>query len=148
MDKSEELNYIISAHEKAKQRQRLMNLQEVKSQQQLGKLGESVAASFLQKRGFTIVERNFRIRYGEIDIIAKDHDTLVFVEVKTRSNNAFGEPEEAITPKKFQELMKTSQIYTMIHQISHSSQRIDVVAIRMRKDGFVEAIRYIENASL
>ncbi|MCR4324789.1 MAG: YraN family protein [Candidatus Curtissbacteria bacterium] len=62
----------------------------------IGKIGEDAAVKFLQKNGYKIIEHNFRIRGGEIDIIAKDGKTLVYVEVKTRSTSAFGLPEEAV----------------------------------------------------
>ncbi|MFZ2025075.1 MAG: YraN family protein [Microgenomates group bacterium] len=122
-----------------------MNLSEAKNNRKLGKLGESLAANYLQKRGFTIIERNFRVRYGEIDLVAKDADTLVFVEVKTRMSTQFGLPEEAITPKKLHEIIKTLEMYALRHHVQQMQLRIDAVAIQMNADYTVRDIRHIEN---
>ena len=68
--------------------------------QKIGKTGESIAVRYLRKQGYRIVEQNFRSKAGEIDIIAREKQSLVFVEVKTRSSRSFGSPKWAITPKK------------------------------------------------
>jgi len=125
-----------------------MNLQGVINQQKLGKLGESLAAKYLQKRGYSIIERNFRIRYGEIDIIARDGDTLVFVEVKTRKSTQFGLPEEVITPKKLHELLQTAAFYNTRHNTHTKKQRIDLIAIRVSDNNTVEDIKHIQNISM
>ena len=122
-----------------------MNLPEVKNQQKLGKLGESLAAKYLQKCGYSIIERNFRVRYGEIDIIAQEGDTLIFVEVKTRISTKFGLPEEAITVKKLHEIIKTAHMYTLLHHMQSMAQRVDAVAIQMNEKYTVQDIRHIEN---
>ena len=124
-----------------------MNLPEVKNQQKLGKLGESLAAKYLQKCGYSIIERNFRIRYGEIDLIARDGDTLVFVEVKTRKNTQFGLPEEAITPRKLHELIQTAAFYNARYNTHSIKQRMDLVAIRMDNNNQVEYLKHIQNIS-
>ena len=66
----------------------------------LGKRGEDIAARFLLEKGLALIARNFRDKFGEIDIIAKDRETLVFVEVKTRRSHRFGLPQEAVTPSQ------------------------------------------------
>lgn len=115
--------------------------------QLLGKQGEDFAASYLIHKGYTILKRNFRVRYGEIDIIATQHNTLVFVEVKTRSNDYFGQPEEAISQKKIREIIKTSQIYKeSIHNVP-DLERIDVIAIIMNHNGKMTQINHIENVT-
>jgi|SRR3989344_2563498 len=72
------------------------------------RLGEKLAGEFLEKQGYKIIERNFRKGYGEIDIIALDKKTLVFVEIKTKTSNAFGTPFEAITPFKIKALERSN----------------------------------------
>ncbi len=109
--------------------------------QTLGHGGESRAEEFLKERGYQVIDRNFHSRFGEIDIIAKDHDTLVFIEVKARLNNSYGSPEESVTPKKIDKIIKTGQYYCLIHNHQNLSQRIDVIAI----DG--PEIRHLKNVT-
>lgn len=114
-----------------------------------GKLGEEAACKLLQKLGYKIIEKNFRTRYGEIDIIVCDSsnkvDTLVFVEVKTRWNINYGYPEEAVTPRKLRLVTKAAQYYKLTHPNTPDLLRIDVVAIEVEDDK-VTAIRLIKNA--
>lgn len=95
----------------------------------LGKLGEDIASDFLSKKGYKIIDRNFKARYGEIDLIAIDRNTLVFVEVKTRTSDRFGTPEEAITPRKLYEVVKTSEYYEILNPQLPKLTRIDVIGI-------------------
>ena len=101
--------------------------------QAAGKLGEDLAALFLKKYGYKIIERNFRIRGGEIDIIAVDDDTLVYVEVKTRTSQIFGSPEEAVTPRKIKFLIRAAKFYRANRKNLGlpNLERIDVVAIEL-----------------
>ena len=101
----------------------------VKSKRQFGSEGESIALTFLRQQGYEIVEQNFVYHHGEIDIIAKENDTLAFIEVKTRSNRFFGEPEEAVTPKKQELLRRTAEGYVHLRNISDTPCRFDVVSI-------------------
>lgn len=78
-----------------------------------GACGEDAACSFLKKAKYKIVERNFRCTYGEIDIIARKGEDLIFVEVKTRSSDKFGTPAQAVTYYKKQNIVKTAQVYLM-----------------------------------
>ena len=109
-----------------------------------GTLGEGVAAHYLVKKGYRIVEQNFRFDRGEIDIVADDRGTLVFVEVKARRSKTFGEPEDAVTPKKRKQIRKVAEGYLFTHDIDGRECRFDVVTILYRGDQ-VE-IRHIENA--
>lgn len=98
------------------------------------KFGEDKACEYLKKLGFKIIERNFRKGYGEIDIVAieeakKDGKILVFIEVKTRTSNQFGNPLEAITYWKLKSLIKTAQYYKMTHKNLPESLRIDAVSV-------------------
>ena len=110
----------------------------------LGKTGESKAARFLEKKGYKICCRNYRQRNGEIDIIAKDGDCWVFVEVKTRSGLGFGTPAESVTYHKIRALRRTAQAY--LHAIGQDDayMRFDVIEVLKNGDG--AEIHHIESA--
>lgn len=111
-----------------------------------GALGEDIACEFISKKGYKILQRNFKARYGELDIIAIDGKTLVFIEVKTRTNLLFGTPEEAITPRKLHELIQTCQYYVILHPELPKLLRIDVIGIMMDKiTEEVQRITHTEN---
>lgn len=109
--------------------------------------GEETACKYLINHGYKIIERNFRRRYGEIDIVALDRQTLAFVEVKTRKSKEFGSPLEAITPWKLRSLIKTVQYYKLTHPKLPESLRIDAVAIKLSDDARVEEIELVKNIS-
>lgn len=112
----------------------------------LGKVGEDIACQFLKKNGYKIIERNFRIRGGEIDIIALDADTLVYVEVKTRTTQAFGLPYESVTRPKIRFLERAAKFYRNSRNNLPSLERIDVVSIDLAS--FQEPkIELIKNAA-
>ncbi|WDP92674.1 MAG: YraN family protein [Desulfobacter sp.] len=96
---------------------------------QLGRTGEDAAAQFLAARGYTIIQRNFSTRRFEIDIIAKDGDTLCFVEVKTRSNLKKGLPREAVLPAKQQKIIMGASFYLKKHNCINQRVRFDVVEV-------------------
>ena len=112
----------------------------------LGALGEKRARDFLQKRGYRIVETNFRCREGEIDIIAMDGECLVFVEVRTRSGADFGTPEESVTRAKREKLISVALSYLQTHRNLPSLWRFDVVACEIGRDGQTTRIEVIQNA--
>ncbi len=116
------------------------------SRRERGALGEKIALDFLVERGFSILERNFRCREGEIDIIARQEDCLVFIEVRARSSSNMGTPEESITPAKGQRLVALAQTYLQIHEDLPAQWRIDVVAIDMDRQGKPSRVELIENA--
>lgn len=111
-----------------------------------GKLGEETAEKFLQGKGYKVLTKNFRSRFGEIDIIAQDKDTLVFVEVKTRWNKAYGYPQEAVTPRKIRSIIKTSEYFKVLYPKTPNLMRIDVVAIEI-DNGHVSNIELIRNVT-
>jgi putative endonuclease len=111
-----------------------------------GMMGENLACEFLGKNGYEIIERNFRCPGGEVDIVAKQHDTLVFVEVRTKSCQQFGSPEESITPTKMEHLRNAAAYYWQSRNNLPESWRIDVIAIEMNRRGRVLRIELIENA--
>lgn len=101
----------------------------VNQKQLFGKTGESVAVRFLKKQGYRIIEKNYRTDMGEIDIIARDSDTLVFVEVKARNSDRFGSPKAAVTPVKQRKLSMAALCYLKATCQLQSKARFDVVAI-------------------
>jgi len=113
----------------------------------IAKKGEELAVSYLRKNGYKILECNFRKGYGEIDIIATDKDTLVFIEVKTRTSSEYGNPLEAITFWKLKSLIKTAQYYKMTHFRLPDRLRIDAVSVILSGDNKVETIEQTKNIS-
>jgi putative endonuclease len=111
-----------------------------------GILGEKIARDFLGKNGYEIVETNYRCADGEMDIIARQEDTLVFIEVRTKKSRRFGTPEESITPRKKEKLRTVAERYLQDLGGLPASWRIDVVAIEMDKKDEVRRIEIIENA--
>ena len=112
--------------------------------QKFGDAGEDLAAAFLARRGFRVLARNARIpRLGEIDIVALDQETLVFVEVKTRRDRAFGPPEEAVTPAKLRTLAACAEAWRTVKGWAARPYRLDVVAIDLT--GCSPVIRHLES---
>ena len=111
-----------------------------------GDLGEKLARDFLKKRGYHIVESNYRCAEGEIDIIARQKDTLVFVEVRTKHSLEFGSPEESITRKKMEKLRTLAARYRQEHDDEPPEWRIDFVAVELDPRGKLTRIELIENA--
>jgi len=119
---------------------------------ELGKWGEQLAADFLIKQGYSIIARNARTPYGELDLVAQqlsEHNlgemTTVFVEVKTRSSQTFGYPEESITPSKQEHLISAALHYLQEHPKLDQDWRIDVIAIE-RYQNRDPIIHHFENA--
>lgn len=104
----------------------------------LGRRGEAIAARHLRQSGLVIVERNWRCAHGEIDIVARQGDELVFVEVKTRSSVAFGHPLEAITPRKLARLRRLAGAWCLAHPEQTGAIRIDAVAVIAPRLGQLE----------
>lgn len=99
------------------------------NKREMGSRYETLAASFLEQRGYRIVERNYRCRIGEIDLIAMDKGYLVFVEVKYRKTSSFGMPVEAVNLKKRKIISKVAQAYIASKGMSGVSVRFDIVAV-------------------
>ena len=108
----------------------------------VGDFGEDLVEEYLRNKGYDILDRNFRKPFGEIDIIARIDEIVVFVEVKTRKNKDFANPSEAVTISKQQKIIKASQAYLMENDLTDSVIRFDVAEV-IRVDG---EINYIENA--
>lgn len=101
--------------------------------QKPGPQGENIAVLFLEKQGYTILARNYRQRFGEIDIVAEEGNVLVFVEVKTRNNDRYGSPFEAVDIRKQQKLSLMAQDYISRNKMEDRSARFDVVAVLLNQ---------------
>jgi putative endonuclease len=109
-----------------------------------GAWGEDLALRYLTRRGYRLVERNYRTRRGEIDLIVRNEDTLVFVEVKLRRTTGFGDPLEAVTPRKQATIRAIAVQYLADHNPSFDTLRFDVVGILAARDGL--RIEHVEDA--
>lgn len=96
----------------------------------VGRYGERVAAEHLRRAGWEVLDRNWRCRAGELDLVALDGDELVVVEVKTRTSDRFGHPAEAVTPAKLGRLRRLAAQWLEQHEVRPRSVRIDVLAVR------------------
>jgi putative endonuclease len=110
----------------------------------LGKRGEDLACEALERRGYAIVARRFRVRSGELDIVARDGATLVFVEVKARADHEFGHAAEAVTPLKQLRMMRLATEYMLRERLPECPCRFDVVSIHF--DEGAPAIEILQNA--
>jgi putative endonuclease len=108
------------------------------STHELGAIGEQVVADHLTAAGWSIVDRNVRFRAGEIDIVALEGTTLVFVEVKTRRSLLTGVPQASVTPQKVRRLRALAGTYLLDHAPRHREMRIDVVAVHVLGAGGCE----------
>lgn len=112
----------------------------------LGEQGEDVAARYLRRRGFTIVSRRNRNRRGELDLVAVEDRTVVFVEVKTRRSNAAGDPADAVDWRKQRKLTRSALVFLKAHGLLEQKARFDVVAVKWPKDARRPEIEHIRDA--
>jgi len=115
-----------------------------KNKIQLGREGEKIAASYLSKKGYRILEMNYRCRFGEIDIVARQQNTYVFVEVKTRKSLYFGRPAEAIDCCKKQHMLKVAQHYIQYHRLTGYDFRFDAIEVYLSQLEKVQ-VNHIQN---
>lgn len=101
----------------------------------LGAQGERIAAAHLESLGLVIETRNYRTRFGEIDLVARDGGETVFVEVRTKRSTAYGTPEESLTRRKQARLVRTAQQYLAQHGRIGSAWRVDLAGITLQADG-------------
>jgi putative endonuclease len=117
----------------------------------LGQAGEEVAAVYLGQQGYEIITRNWRTRSGELDIVARNDDWLVFVEVRTRRSSGaasgpiLGTPEESVTPRKQLQLVTLADAY-LFEMRWEGPWRIDVIALELRSDGSVARLNHLRDA--
>jgi len=110
----------------------------------LGKTGESIARAYLEKKGYDIIEQNYRTKYAEIDLIAKKNNILVFVEVRTKTNEQYGTPEETINQKKLRKLYSNANAYVGFKKWE-GQFRIDAICIVLDSSKNVKRIEHYEN---
>ncbi len=114
--------------------------------QLVGQKGEQAARDYLEQHGYSIIETNYRCRLGEIDIIARDGEMVVIVEVRTKTGLAFGRPEESINQEKARKLQRLALQYIQSNYHREVSSRIDLVAVMIEKSsGLVKDIKHIKN---
>jgi putative endonuclease len=116
------------------------------ARRRLGQAGEQLAARHLAGLGYEIVERNYRCRAGELDLVARHEGQWVFVEVRTRRGGRFGTPEESVTARKQAHIIAAAQYYLLEHAALEADWRIDAVAIALTPDGRVERLDVIKHA--
>lgn len=112
----------------------------------IGNLGEQISENFLVESGYTILDRNFRCKTGEIDLIAREGDYICFIEVKTRCGNLFGSPCEAVNYPKQQRISKTAQMYILKKKLFKFNFRFDVIEVILNKENSRSSIKLIKNA--
>lgn len=119
----------------------------MKGRRLTGQLGEQAAASYLERQGFRILERNWRCRSGEIDLIAFDDETLVFVEVRSRTNpTRFGTAVEAVDYRKIKQVRDVAAVYLKLNAAYGRQMRFDVVAVTFQTDGNIAELKHIQGA--
>ena len=106
----------------------------------LGKKGEDMAQAYLQEKGYRLLERSYRCKFGEADLIMQQGNTVVFIEVKTRSSMRFGTPQEAVNARKQEKLARVAQSYLRERGLENAPARFDVVAVLGRE------VRHIPDA--
>jgi putative endonuclease len=121
-------------------------LRKAKSKQELARIGEEHAARYLRSRGYRVRERNFRARSGEVDIVSEHLGALVFVEVKARSSEEFGEPREGVTSRKQRRIARAAAAYIASRDKRERVMRFDVVEVLLTPEGRVEKVDVIEGA--
>lgn len=102
----------------------------------VGKEGEEYATKYLEEKGYKIIQRNFECKQGEIDIIAKEKNEYVFIEVKTRQNYNYGMPCEAVNEKKQKHIWNATKYYLYSHKLENKFIRFDVIEVFKRKNQF------------
>ncbi len=113
----------------------------------LGREGEEAAVAYLKKKGYRILEKNFRSKLGEVDIITEKGGAIVFIEVKARADHQYGHPFNAITPAKQRKIIQVAQTYLAKHRLMENSARFDVVGLTLDPDNSKSfQIELLENA--
>jgi putative endonuclease len=111
-----------------------------------GRLGEQLAKTFLQRKGYRIMETNCRCGRDEIDIVARQKDYLVFIEVRTKSNTEYGSPEESLTFDKMKHMERAAMQYLQSHNMESDPWRVDLVAVDLDANSKALRIELVENA--
>lgn len=122
----------------------------MQTNKKLGNLGEDIATEYLVNQGYHIIKRNFNCKLGEIDIIAIDNidkNELVFIEVKTRKQNLYGTPAEAVNYKKTKHLYKVAEYFLLLNKLENTFVRFDVIEVRESLNKSFR-VNHIKNAIL
>ena len=114
---------------------------------QTGKIGEEVAKKYLEKKGYKIIEQNYKTKYAEIDLVAKKRNEMVFVEVRTKKGEDFGTPEDTINRRKLRKLWGNARAYTVWKKWL-GPYRVDAVCVVLRYDNTMERLNHYENIDL
>jgi putative endonuclease len=117
------------------------------SRQQKGRIGEAEACRWLEEKEYRILQRNWRCRSGEVDIIAAREELLIFVEVRSRSSAAaFGTPQESVNQRKMQQVRATAAVYIQLNGEHDRQIRFDVIGVMIDNAGKVGSVQHVENA--
>ena len=111
---------------------------------QTGKIGEEVAKKYLEKKGYKIIEQNYKTKYAEIDLVARKGSEMVFVEVRTKKGENFGTPEETINKRKLRKLWGNAKAYTAWKKW-RGPYRVDAVCVVLKSNGEVDILNHYEN---
>lgn len=111
-----------------------------------GKKGEELASKYLKNNGYEVINQNFRCKLGEIDLIAIKNNTIIFIEVKTRSNTKFGTPEQAVDSNKRKHILRTSQVFLAKNKLNNYDLRFDIISIYM--NGNIYKIEHFKNIEI
>jgi len=112
----------------------------------IGALGENIAEEYLTNMGYIVLDKNFRSKFGEIDIIGKDGNYIAFIEVKARYGSIYGTPAEAVTPRKQNKIYKTAQLYILKKRIFKFNFRFDVIEVILNSKDNDYSVRLIKDA--
>ena len=111
-----------------------------------GARGERIARHHLESQGYDVLDTNYRCRWGEIDLVAQQDDTLVFVEVRTKRHLSYGTPQESLTKGKVARLIATAETYLQEYEPGGANWRIDLIAVLLAPNGAVAEVQHIPNA--
>lgn len=118
----------------------------MQNNRELGMLGEDIASNYISEQGYVVLQRNFRTKVGEIDIVARDGNSLVFVEVKTRRSLNFGYPREAVNQNKQAKIREVAFLYLNTNGKHHSHIRFDVIEVMLNFKNDLVSINILKNA--
>jgi putative endonuclease len=117
-------------------------------QRRIGDMGEALASTFLEDLGYQFLDQNYATRYGELDLVFQDADMIVFVEVKTRTSDTYGNPESSITEAKLERIQNAALLWLQDHPEVADDWRVDVVAVLLGAGGKVEDLQHFINVNL
>lgn len=119
----------------------------IDGRRQTGQLGEQLACRLLEESGYAILERNWRCRTGELDIVAEQEGVLIFIEVRTRKSvNRFGTPAESVERRKQSRIRQIARVYMTMNSFHEKPVRFDVITVMLERDNSLQRIEHYENA--